>query len=99
MVKRLSNEEKWQITLETLINKMFEIAGHEVTFNDIVDRKDNWFQDWTMTPDQDAEWRKWGKAYLMKYMRLYAKPAEVQMSMISLNWGLKLSESPWKSDN
>ena len=44
MVKRLSYEEKWQIALETLINKMFEIAGHEVTFNDIVDRKDNWFQ-------------------------------------------------------
>jgi len=99
MVKRLSNEEKWQVALETLINKMFEIAGHDVTFNDIVDREDNWFQDWTMTPDQDAEWRKWGKAYLMKYMRLYAKSADVQMSMISLNWGLKLSESPWKSDN
>jgi len=32
-------------------------------------------------------------------MRLYSKSADVQMSMISLNWGLKLSEIPWKSDN
>lgn len=99
MVKRLSRQEKWQVALETLINKMFEIAGHEVTFNDVKDRKDNWFQEWTMTPDQNTEWCKWGKAYLMSNMRLYAKSADVQMAMISLNWGLKLSESPWKSDN
>jgi hypothetical protein len=99
MVKRLNRQEKWQVALETLINKMFEIAGHEVTFNDIIDRKDNWFQDWTMTPDQNTEWCKWGKKYLMKYMRLHAKTSETQMAMISLNWGLKLSESPWKSDN
>ena len=94
-----NREEKWAIAIETLINKMFEIAGHDVTFNDIKERKDNWFQEWTMTPEQNDQWCKWGKKYLMKYMRLYAKPAQREMLIISLNWGLKFSESPWKSDN
>jgi hypothetical protein len=26
-----------------VINEMFRIAGHEVTYDDIKDRKDNWF--------------------------------------------------------
>ena len=94
-----SRQEKWQIALETLINKMFEIAGHDVTFNDVKDRQDNWFQDWTMTYEQNKEWTAWGKKYLMKYMRLYAHTAEREMAMISLNWGLKFSENPWKSED
>jgi hypothetical protein len=94
-----SRQEKWQIALETLINKMFEIAGHNVTFNDVKDRKDEWFLDWTMTYEQNTEWTAWGKKYLMKYMRLYARTAEREMAMISLNWGLKFSENPWKSED
>lgn len=95
----MNRQEKWQIAIETLINKMFEISGHDVTFDDIKDRKDEWYLDWTMTYDQNTEWTKWGKKYLMKYMRLYARPAEREMAMISLNWGLKFSENPCKSED
>ena len=38
MAKRLTKEEKWRKASEDLINKMFEIAGHDVTFDDIYDR-------------------------------------------------------------
>ena len=38
---------------KTLIDKMFEIAGHQVTFEDIKDRKDNWYQQYTMTEEQN----------------------------------------------
>ena len=48
MAKRLSREEKWDKAVVDLINKMFEIAGHNVTYEDIKDRKDNWFWDWEM---------------------------------------------------
>ena len=58
--KRLSYEEKKEKLLVDLINKMFEIAGHNVTFEDIKDRKDDWYNQWTMTEDQYNQWRKWG---------------------------------------
>jgi len=97
MAKRLSREEKRQKALVDLINQMFIIAGHDVTFEDIKDRKDNWFQQWTMTVEQGEEFKKWGKKYLMKELRMYAKQAENEMQWISLQWGLKYSN--WEEYN
>ena len=72
---------------------MFEIAGHDVTYDDIKDRKDNWFHEWTMTWEQNDEWQAWGKKYLQKNHRfLSAKMAEREMGMISLMWGLKFED-------
>lgn len=91
MAKRLSREEKWNKALIDLINKMFEIAGHKVIYEDIKDRKDDWYAQWTMTVEQGEEWKAWGKKYLMKELKLYAKTAEKEMAMCSLMWGLKYS--------
>ena len=91
MKKRLSRPEKYQKAIIDLINKMFEIAGHDVSYDDVKDREDAWFQEWTMTVEQNDEWKKWGKKYLMKELRMYSKMAEREMSMISLMWGLKFS--------
>ena len=92
MKKRLSRPEKYQKAIVDIINKMFEIAGHDVSHDDVKDREDPWFQEWTMTVEQNEEWKKWGKKYLMKELRMYAKMAEKEMSMISLMWGLKFSD-------
>jgi hypothetical protein len=73
---------------------MFRIAGHEVTYEDIKDRKDNWFHDWTMTEDQYNEWKLWGKKYLQKKLNLYAKQAEKEMNWVGLMWGLKFDKFP-----
>ena len=97
MAKRLSREEKWDKAVVDLINQMFIIAGHNVTYDDIKDRKDAWYTDWTMTVEQNEEWRLWGKKYLMKQLRLYASQAEREMGMISLMWGLKFSN--WEEYN
>ena len=59
--KRPTPEEK----IVTIINKMFEIAGHKVTYDDIKDRKDAWYADWTMTVAQDEEWKKWMQEYFI----------------------------------
>ena len=91
MEKRLSIEQKKEKAFIEIINKMFEFAGHDVTYNDIKGREDNWYTQWTMTVEQNEEWKKWGKKYLMKELRMYAKMAEKEMSMISLMWGLKFS--------
>ena len=98
MAKRLSRDEKEKQMVVDMINKMFEIAGHNVTYDDVKDRKDNWFQEWTMTEAQYDEWQKWGKKYLMKNLRYYAKMAERQMQMIGLMWGLKFSDLTYKTN-
>ena len=92
MAKRLTREQKKDQALIDLINKMFEIAGHQVTYDDVKDRKDNWFQEWTMTMAQGDEWRAWGEKYLKKQLRLTAKSAEMEMQWASLAWGLKYSD-------
>ena len=92
MAKRLTRQQKEEQAVVDLINEMFHIAGHEVTYDDIKDRKDDWFHQWTMTLDQTEEWQRWGKKYLMKKLNMYAKSAEKEMQWISLMWGLKVSD-------
>jgi len=75
-----------------LINKMFELAGHDMKYEDVIGRQDNWFQQYTMTQDQNEEWRKWGTEYLRKKKRWTKKMAEREMAMIDLYCGLKIEE-------
>lgn len=92
MAKRLTREQKTEIMVVDMINEMFRIAGHEVTYDDIKDRKDNWFHEWTMTVAQNEEWQRWGKKYLQKNLKMYARQAQKEMQWISLMWGLKFSD-------
>lgn len=91
---RLTREQKQEKAVEDLINQMFIIAGHDVRFDDIKTRKDNWFQQYTMTMAQNEEWQKWGKKYLQTNLRERAKSAERQMQWFSLQYGLKFSDFP-----
>ena len=91
MKKRLSLEQKREKMVVDMINKMFEIAGHSVTYSDVKDRKDDWYAQWTMTVEQNDEWKDWGQKYLIKELKMNKKYAETQMGMISLMWGLKFS--------
>ena len=93
MGKRLSYEEKKEQLLIDLLNKMFEIAGHQVTFDDIKDRKDDWYAQWTMTETQYDEWQKWGVKEIKKKLKMTGDFAKRQMAMIGLNYGLKFSDS------
>jgi hypothetical protein len=90
--KRLTLEEKKNIFVIDVINKMFEIAGHNVTYDDIKDRKDDWYTQWTMTMAQNDEWKEWGVAEIRKRFRYNKKLAEREMAMIILQWGLKFSD-------
>lgn len=92
MAKRLTIEQKRQQAVIDLINQMFIIAGHEVTYDDIKDRKDNWFQEWTMTVEQSNEWKKWGENYLRKNLKQSKHSAEREMMWVNLQWGLKYSD-------
>jgi hypothetical protein len=58
--KRMSQEQKREQAVIDLINQMFIIAGHEVTYEDILG-KEKWFQEYSMTVEQGEEFKKWGK--------------------------------------
>jgi hypothetical protein len=91
MGKRLTRQEKLnQLTID-LINKMFEISDHDVTYEDIKDRKDEWYTKWTMTVEQGEKWRQWGEQELKKRLRINSKYAKYEMAMFSLNYGLTFS--------
>jgi hypothetical protein len=89
---RLTKQQKKELFVEDAINKMFEIAGHSVTFNDIKDRKDDWFTEWTMTEAHNNEWKEWGIGEIRKRFRYNTEWAKKEMGMISLMWGLKFSD-------
>ena len=86
--KRPSKEE----IVQTIINKMFEIAGHDVTYEQVEGRKDDWYQEWTMTVAQNDEWQKWMIEYFKKDCKMFPKIAEREAAMCSLMWGLKFSD-------
>ena len=90
--KRLSRKEKRLQASIDLLNKMFEIAGHQVTYDDIKDRKDDWYTQWTMTVAQNEEWQKWGIKELKKVFKYTEEFAIKQMAMIGLNYGLKFND-------
>lgn len=92
MKKRLSLEQKREKMVVDMINKMFEIAGHSVTYDDVKDRKDDWYTQWTMTVAQNEEWQKWGIKELKKVFKYTEEFAKKQMAMIGLNYGLKFSD-------
>jgi len=92
MAKRLSREEKKDIFVKDVINKMFEIAGHDVTYEDIKDRKDDWYTQWTMSTAQNDEWKEWGVTEIRKRFRYNKKWAEKEMGWINLMWGLKFND-------
>ena len=90
MTRAEQRANKERQLLKELIDKMFEIAGHPLTYDDVKDRQDNWFQQYTMTEAQHDEWLEWGRKYLMKFLRIRYATAVKEMMFASLQWGLKI---------
>ena len=98
MAKRLTREEKREQAVVDLINEMFQIAGHNVTFED-VQNQENWFNEYEMTEEQRDEWKAWGKKHLMKKLGLHAARAEKEMAWAGLQWGLKTKQNEQTEPN
>ncbi len=89
-MKRLTKEQNREKAVVDIINKMFEIAGHDVTYDDIVG-VDKWYQKYTMTFEQGEQLKEWGKQYLMRELKLRAAYAEKEMQWFNVMWGLTYS--------
>lgn len=78
--------------VKELINEMFRIAGHDVKYEDIKGRHDDWYAQWTMTMEQYEQWKKWGTEYIRKEKKLRKEKAKLTMAWFALNYGLKFSD-------
>lgn len=85
--------DKNKLILKELIDKMFEIAGHPLKFEDVEGRTDNWFQQYTMTEAQNKEWKDWGTKFIQKKKRYNKQYAQREMAWLDLYCGLKISDS------
>jgi hypothetical protein len=92
-------QDKGKLILKELIDKMFEIAGHPLKFEDVEGRTDNWFQQYTMTEAQNEEWRNWGIKLIMKKRRYNKFLADREMRMLDLYCGLKISDSKFANES
>jgi len=90
MTRQEMKVNKERMFLKELIDKMFEIAGHDVKFEDVEGRTDEWYQQYTMTEEQNKEWREWGTKYIKKKKRHYSKIASREMAWLDLYCGLKI---------
>ena len=86
----MNKHEKDKWVAKRIIDEMFLIAGHpDVTYEDVIDRKDAWYSEWGMTMDQNEQWKKAGVKILQQYYRWPKYIAEKEMDMMSLLYGLK----------
>ena len=77
--------------VEQIIDKMFEIAGHQVRFDDVRDLP-NWWTDYTMTEEENKQWKKWIVKYLLdEGIVLNKQRAEKNADWLDLAYGLKIS--------
>jgi hypothetical protein len=83
--------DKHQIAI-LLINKMFEIAGHDVTYKDVEGRQDDWYRQWTMTEAQNKEWKEWGAKFIKTQLRTNKESAQREMTWFDMCYGLKISD-------
>lgn len=90
--KRPTKEE----IVRDVINRMFEIAGYDTCYEDIVGRKDDWYMRWTMTEEQGEIWKQWMKEYFINECKMVPKIAEREAAMCDLMWGLKYRQDESK---
>lgn len=90
--KRQTREEKRGQLIIELIDSMFQIAGHAVTYDDIKDRQDNWFQQWTITESQYDQWKTRGETQIKKSLRVSSNAAKKEMNWVGLMWGLTIKK-------
>jgi len=86
----MTKQEKVDNTIIYLINIMFKISNHDMTFDDIKDRKDDWYSQFTMTEEQNNEWKNKGIEYLIKHFKMNKRLAQREMEMFNFNYGLKI---------
>ena len=72
-----------------LINAMFQIAGYDVTFDDVAKEPDGYYERYTWSPEQEKEWMSWATDYVKKHLKQRSTYADREVAMFNLCYGLR----------
>lgn len=87
----MASDKKIQEVIKHLVDKQFEFAGHQITFDDVLGVQD-WFSTYKMTCEQSDAFRKYAYQYVKKALRLTKDRAESEVGWFGLQYGLSLSD-------
>ena len=75
-----------------LIDKMFEYAELPQRYDDIKDRKDEWYSEYTWTTAQEDKFKSYAIMYLRKKLKTSFYDARTEYLWFDLMWGLRVSD-------
>ena len=87
----MSRKTKLEKVVEHLVNKQFEFAGSELTFDDVLG-VENWYMQTSITCEQSNEFRLYAIDYIRKQLRLRKLAAEKEVGWFCLGYGLTISD-------
>jgi hypothetical protein len=82
----MTKEDK---ALKSCINKMFDIANCDLKYEDVLERKDDWYDQYTWTKEDQEEWYEWCVKEIKKDLRCTKEKAKREAGWLLLNYGLK----------
>lgn len=85
-------EKKIDKVLREILNKMFEIAGHNLTIDDVIGSEEPWFDQYTMTQSQQEEWETFSVELIRKKYKFPKERARKEFGWLSLCYGLKIEK-------
>jgi hypothetical protein len=84
--------KKEQVVID-IINLMFNIAGHEICFQDALEMEDGWYNEFTMTSEQQKLWIEQSEKLIAKKLKFLTKEGvRKEMDWINGMWGLKVKD-------
>ena len=80
--------KKYEVT-ETLLNKMFEYAGHYPPNTNLRETKQDWYNQYQMSNESKLQWINWGTGYIEQEFGVSKDRAKKEMEMLAITFGLK----------
>ncbi len=75
-----------------IIMEMMSIAGHDISYEDLLKEEDGWWARYTMTQEQRDKWVDFSVNLLRTKLRWSKRKSVDQMKWVDLMWGLKVVE-------
>lgn len=89
----MRSKEKLKKFVQEAANKMMEISGHEVIYDDLVSQSKKsipWYDKYTITQEQQDQFEEWFIPTAMKQLGWSKKQTENEFSWFLLDYGLKV---------
>jgi hypothetical protein len=85
-------KDKKNVFIKDAVNEMFKISNNDVSYDDVT-HENEWYIKYSMTSEQEAEWKTWFiKELVKRRLCLSKKHANNEFIWFNLNYGLTIKE-------